>query len=260
MFITEGPSPEDNEKGKQKSPPPPTSSTCEEIPLVTVKEDTTNSQEVGLFSAPSTAKQNSSLPSSLIMGASPSSSSMLLKGDKEHHCGSGGFKPLIEVVSSSQQCNSDSNAEHLTKPSHSKLASLSDKATTISTAPEATKLETGGRWASSTKPERLATKPGSRMESGGLLIEEIDDNADFNVGRLPLTADEQAAIAKTDAALEKIKNRPISELSEEERVWYLAASAGSTLDSGAELDEETKTRLRERLRKTGLVDKTSLKF
>lgn len=101
------------------------------------------------------------------------------------------------------------------------------------------------------------------MESGGLLIEELtddDDDDDFNVGHLPLTADEQVAIAKTDAALERIKDRPISELSEEERVWQLAASAGSTLECGAELDEETKTRLKERLTKTGLVDKTSLKF
>jgi hypothetical protein len=108
------------------------------------------------------------------------------------------------------------------------------------------------------------TKPGSRLESEGLLIEEIDDDDDFNVGRLPLTADEKETIAQTDAALRSIKNRPISELSEEERVWQVAASAGSTSleggAEGAELDDETKARLRERLTKHGLLDKTSLKF
>lgn len=106
--------------------------------------------------------------------------------------------------------------------------------------------------------------PGSRLETGGLLIEEINDEEDFNIGRLPLTKDEKAAIVQTDAALQRIKGRPVSELSEEERVWKLAASAGSTSieggAEGAELDEETKARLRERLSKHGLVDKTSLKF
>ena len=281
-FITEGPPPEDNdEEVKRMSPPPPpdTVTTCEEIPLISAKNDIGDNQD-GLFSQ-STAKQNCPSPSFLIMGASPSPPSK------------SGFKPLIEVVSStsqqndSQECSQPSSnpprapiqpslttisesasrstkksAAPLPRDSSSKLAwsTVGDK---TYSAPESTELEGGGQWAvstSSTNPKPLQSKPESRLESGGLLIEEIDDD-DFNVGRLPLTVDEQAAIVRTDAALEGIKDRPISELSEEERVWQLAASAGSTsLEGGAELDKETKARLRERLGMHGLIDKTSLKF
>ena len=289
-FITEGlPPPKDNEEGEQTSPAPypahDTSSVGEDVPFITARNDSSDSQD-GFFSTRSTIKQSSPPSTSLIMGASPSPSSNC-------HPKSVGFKPLIEVVSSNQKSSSEERSQPFTSPSPtpvqppqstmscsttkkssissprdgSKLAWSSNKTPTA--APESTKLESGGQWAvnaSTTRPggERLKTKPGSRMESGGLLIEEIDDDDDFNVGHLPLTADEQAAIAQTDAALQRIKNRPISELSEEERVWQLAASAGSTSlegeTEGAELDEETKTRLRERLSKHGLIDKTSLKF
>ena len=292
-FITEGfPHPEDNEEGKQASPPlapcpaHDTSSVCEDVPFVTARNDASDSQD-GFFSTRLTDKQSSPHPSSLIMGTSPSPSS-------NRHPKSVGFKPLIEVVSSNQKSSSEEHSQPFTSPSPtpvqppqstmsrgttkksfispprdgSKLAWSSNK--TPAAAPESSELESGGQWAvnaSITRPEseRFKTKPESRMESGGLLIEEIDDDDDdFNVGHLPLTVDEQAAIAQTDAALQRIRNRPISELNEEERVWQLAASAGSTSleggAEGAELDEETKARLRERLSKHGLIDKTSLKF
>ena len=290
-FITEGPPPEDKKEMKQTSPSPPsdTSTTCEEIPLITAKNETSDSQD-GLFSR-STAQQNSPPHSSLIMGASPSPSA------DRHSSRSVGFKPLIEVVSStSQQNDSQERSQPSTNQSYGPPQSspttisestcsstkksacpfhgessrkpawstVSDKA---SAAPESTELESGGQWAISTSSTKLEpplkTKPESTLEGGGLLIEEIDnDNDDFSVGRLPLTAYERACIAQTDAALQRIKDRPISELSEEERVWQLAASAGSTEGGaeGAELDEETKARLRERLSKHGLIDKTSLKF
>ena len=284
-FITEGPPPpEDDNEGTQTSPPPApdTSSTGEEIPLITARNTASDSCKGGLFSTQSTTSLPA--PSSLIMGASSSP-------PPNHRVG---FKPLIEVVNSSesaQKKNSEKHSQSITPPqptiipestcgttnkssvssSHnsSKVAwsSVSGKAPA---APESTELESGGQWAvnaSTAKPELLKTKPGSRMESEGLLIEEIDDDDeddDFNVGRLPLTADEKAVITQTDAALQGIKNRPISELSEKERVWKLAASAGSTSvdggEEGAELDEETTDRLRERLSKHGLIDKTSLKF
>ena len=282
-FITEGPTPDDEEQ-----PPPDTSGTCEEIPLISAKHETSDSQE-GLFSMRSTTKQPSPPPSSLIMGAPPSPSSLL----KDHPSISSGFKPLIEVVSSTAEQTKETDDSEHSRPLHiiptsnhhstqttsstksaslhhqesSKLgwSSLSGKTTT---PPETTELVSGGQWAVSanvTKPEPVV-QPASTLGSGGLLIQEIDDDDDFNIGHLPLTVEEQAAIAETDAALERIKNRPISELSEGERVWQLAASVGSTStsveggDEGAELDEETKARLRERLTKSGLIDKTSLKF
>ena len=288
-FITEGsPPPEDDNEGKQMSPTPApdTSGTGEEIPLITTRNKASDSCEGGLFSTRSTASPPA--PSSLIMGAPPSPPPNRRVG----------FKPVIEVVNSSDSARKMNNEKHsqpiidptrtpdqptiipestrsTTKKSSvsssrdsSKLAWSSVTGKTPA-APESTELEIGGQWAvnasTANKTEPLKTKPGSKMESEGLLIEEIDDDDDdFNVGRLPLTADEKAVIAQTDAALQGIKNRPISELSEEERVWHLAASAGSTSleggAEGAELDEETKVRVRERLSKHGLIDKTSLKF
>lgn len=286
-FITEGsPPPEDDNEGKQTSPTPAldTSSTGEEIPLITARNKASDSCEGGLFSTRSTASPPA--PSSLIMGASPSPPPNRRVG----------FKPVIEVVNSSEKMNNEKHSQPNIDPTHTPAQpTIIPESTTRSTtkkssvsssrdssklawssvsgktpaAPESTELEIGGQWAvnasTANKTEPLKTKPGSRMESEGLLIEEIDDDDDdFNVGRLPLTADEKAVIAQTDAALQGIKNRPISELSEEERVWHLAASAGSTSledrAEEAELDEETKVRVRERLSKHGLVDKTSLKF
>ena len=287
VFITEGAT--HGESG-QAPPSTDTSTTCEEIPLITPKIEPTSHSQEGLFSTQSTAKQNSLPPSSLIIGTSPSPSS-LLKEDKDHHSDDVGFKPLIEVVSSTSK-KSDDGTEHgqpFSKPllpsqtsslhssksetssssvsvsplSHDsyKLAesSIGDKLAAISSSPGARELDSDGHWAvrvNSAKTEPPSTRP----DSGCLLIEEIDN--DFNIGHLPLTAEEQEAIAKANAVLEKIQNRPISELNQEERVWQLAASAGSTSleGGGADLDDETKTRLRERLTKSGLVDKTSLKF
>ena len=271
---------------------PGDSTNLEDLPLIVPRHEA-NTYQGGLFSSGSpatgTAKQ---IPSqSLIIGASPSnSSSQSVLKEKEQgppHNGSGfssggrGFRPLIEVVSSDESIQSQEHCRPLTKSQHPLTESTVTKTNPPTSAPGQShthqpsstgdksvppeSLELGGvaQWAFTTNmttPMSLQL-PSPAAASGGLLIEEIEDD-DFNVGQLPLTAAERAAINETNAALEKIKGRPVSELSEGERVWHLAASAGSTLEDRkeAELDDETKSRVRERLVKSGLSDKTSLKF
>ena len=270
----------------------------EEIPLIIPRHFTRSSSQDGLFSSTNSSSVRSKSeqipPQSLIMGTSPSDTPPLMvpaereDGKPSPSSSGGGFRPLIEVVSSEE--NNDTygtSVQHerpFTEPatttthpesalgpsgrphSHSPLIwSTGDSTSTA--APESKHLEDKGRWANITRAEhpplsRETGSTGSTHLTSRLLIEELEDDDNFNIGQLPLTAAEQAAIRETDAALEKIKDRAVGELSEEERVWYLAASAGSTLAGReeVELDEETRLRVRDRLAKTGLTDKTSLKF
>ena len=68
-------------------------------------------------------------------------------------------------------------------------------------------------------------------------------------------------IQKVDDALRNIEGKPDAELTQEERVWRLAASGGSTLEEEAvDLDAETKARLCHTIKEVGGTDKVSLKF
>ena len=275
----------------------------EELPVIAPRDES-NSCQQGLFSrghvTSTMPEQSSHHPHTLIMGAVPSpppSPSFLQDKVQPTSRAGRGFKPLIEVVSSSDQADDEectmsdvnppftkttptttSNLSMMpltsetesrpTAPLHKDDHPLTRSSQDHDALPEAGQVETpesGGLWAVAaqvTKPHSLQAST-TTSSSAGLMIEEIDDeDEDFNIGQLPLTALERAAIGQTDAALERIKNKLASELTQEERVWQLAASAGSTLvgREEAELDEETKSRVRERLSNSGLTDKTTLKF
>ena len=185
-FITEGPPPppEDNDKDSQISPPD-TSSTDEEIPLITARNEASDSDN-GLFSKRSTVNQSS--PSSLLMEASPSPSN--------HHstCRSVRFKPLIEVVSSSN--DSEEVSGPFTKPTHSPIqhSAISDSTLTAtrkspvtslrhnsrelawstisdktSAAPECRELESGGQWAVNASTAKLKTDESLKTKPGIIL-------------------------------------------------------------------------------------------
>ena len=235
--------------------------TVEEIPLITPSQGAAISQD-GLFSKTATA-DHAPPNQALIIGVAPT-----VDKSKER------FRPLIEEVISEdfeQHRGDNDNIDHDT--TNSKTRPHTTKSVTLAAAPptshahqsppEETVLEAGGQWAciGDTAKLRPSTPPISKPLADGLLIEEIEED-DFNIGQLPLTSAEQAAIAEADAMLKRVKDCSLNELSQEERVWQLAASAGSTLEEekGVELDEMTKARVRERLDKHGLIDKTSLKF
>ena len=228
----------------------------EEVTLIAPTQNNTPSQGgCGLFST-TTRYEQAPPTQALLMGAASSQQPDCLPEDvsKER------FRPLIEVVRSEDDC--DDHEVSVTKPSMLASAPPTSHAHIVqSTTPESTELETGGQWAYTGGVTKLRPSSPPTSAGGGLLIEEIEED-DFNIGQLPLTPAEQSAIAETDAVMERIKDRPVSELSNEERVWLLAASVGSTVEEGkgVELDENTKERVRERLDKCGLIDKTSLKF
>lgn len=65
-------------------------------------------------------------------------------------------------------------------------------------------------------------------------------------------------VRHAESALESLRSKPESQLTTEEKIWQLAAKAGSTLESDrVELDHQTKERLHERLGNAGLLDKVS---
>ena len=250
-----------------------------DLPLIVPRRQTSACQD-GLFSVGSARlASEQTTPHSLIIGASPSPKSE----DEQRQVSSNwitekGCGPLIEVVSSKQTSEEQSHSDELeptigpcpTEPSTNSLATappvshthLAQSAQGKDHILKTTEMEGEGQWAFTTSTTELLM-PSSKKPplTGPLLIEEIEDD-DFNIGELPLTAAERAAIDETEAALERIRGKDVDELSEGERVWHLAASAGSTLPEReeAELDDKTKSRVLERLEKFGLTDKTSLKF
>lgn len=85
------------------------------------------------------------------------------------------------------------------------------------------------------------------------------ESSEFKLSDVPLV--DAGIIQKVDDALRNIEGKPAAELTQEERVWQLAASAGSTLEGEAiDLDAQTKARLRHTIEEVGGEDKVSLKF
>ena len=91
-----------------------------------------------------------------------------------------------------------------------------------------------------------------------LKVEEVSPS-DFKLSDVPIVDAE--VLQKVDDMLGAIEGKPESQLTQEEKVWRLAASGGSTQDSDTvALDPETKARLQHTLKESGMLDKVSLKF
>ncbi len=86
------------------------------------------------------------------------------------------------------------------------------------------------------------------------------DYSHIRLADIPLIKDE-SEILEVDAVLKRLKTKPPSDWTPEEKVWYLAAKGGSSIESDQlELDSQTKSRVKERLSKAGVLDKVSLSF
>lgn len=89
----------------------------------------------------------------------------------------------------------------------------------------------------------------------------VEELSEFKFSDVPLV--DPDTIQQVDAALENIKGKSDAELTQEEKVWRLAACGGSSLVQEREdvvLDHETKSRLKHSLQEAGVLDKVSLKF
>jgi hypothetical protein len=92
-----------------------------------------------------------------------------------------------------------------------------------------------------------------------LLHEATPSEPEFKLSDVPLV--DAHVVQEVDDALRSIEGKPDADLTQEERVWRLAASGGSTLEEQAiDLDAQTKARLRHTLKEAGATDKVSLKF
>ena len=152
---------------------------------------------------------------------------IMKKQDSKHQRQS--KKPLIEVLSSSETTLPD-DAEPDVKATVQATGGVEELA-------DHEKTE-GERWAfSADKSKQLEPSVAVGSHNGGLLIEEVD-------------SDEETRSSK-----------PESQQTVDDKVWQLAAKAGSTLDSDrVELDHQTREKLHKRLDNAGLLDKVSLAF
>ena len=83
--------------------------------------------------------------------------------------------------------------------------------------------------------------------------------SDFRLSDVPIV--DPVIIKKVDDALRQIEGKSDSELTQEEKVWRLAASGGSTQkEESVDLDFQTKERLQLTLKDAGVIDKVSLRF
>ena len=89
----------------------------------------------------------------------------------------------------------------------------------------------------------------------------LDTSSDFKLSDVPIVS--PFILQEVNQALERIEGKRESDLTEEDKVWKLAVSGGSTDEherDGVELDAQTKERLKHTLEQTGATDKVSLKF
>lgn len=99
-----------------------------------------------------------------------------------------------------------------------------------------------------------------------MAVEEIEDTpaSEGRPGVLGSHGDDDdhdPCIQVATAIMDPHSGKPESELSREEKIWLLAEKAGSTLpEDRVELDFGTKQRVKDRLKKSGFVDKVSLAF
>lgn len=183
------------------------------------------------------------------------------------------FRPVIEVIASS----SDPQLLH----SETTSAEMRDTDTGVA----------GEQWAITVSEEKGRSSEDENGET--MVVEEIEDIelvkpepftkshdddmpgplasetqvcpvgelSEFNFADVPLV--DPDTIQQVDAALEGIRGKCEAELTQEEKVWKLAACGGSSLDQEREdvgLDPETKSRLKHTLQQAGVLDKVSLKF
>lgn len=144
--------------------------------------------------------------------------------------------------------------------------------------PESSETAHGGEWATLVANIPLVEEVSSESsteeqiaQEGGILVEDLDEKEhaiqkpseskiqpQIRLAGVPTITD-QSEIDQVEMALEALRSKPESELTEEEKVWRLAAMAGSTLEGErVELDPQTKAQVRERLREAGTLEKVSL--
>lgn len=88
------------------------------------------------------------------------------------------------------------------------------------------------------------------------LVQELSE---YKFSDVPLV--DQETLQQVDTALQSIRGKADAELTEEEKVWRLAACGGSSLqEDRQDLDPETSSKLKQTLKQAGLLDKVSLKF
>ena len=142
-------------------------------------------------------------------------------------------------------------------------------------------VETGGEWAVVCPAEKREVQltPPDRVEQI-IEMEDVEENKEGEekngakeieetngqrylfekLSDVPAVRD-QSEIEAADRALERLAGRPPHQLSPSDRVWELAARGGSTQSGEAvPLDSESRERVRERLYKHKLTDKTTLAF
>ena len=142
-------------------------------------------------------------------------------------------------------------------------------------------VETGGEWAVVCPAEKREVQltPPDRVEQI-IEMEDVEENKEGDekngakeieetngqcylfekLSDVPAVRD-QSEIEAADRALERLAGRPPHQLSPSDRVWELAARGGSTQSGEAvPLDSESRERVRERLYKHKLTDKTTLAF
>ena len=108
-----------------------------------------------------------------------------------------------------------------------------------------------------TKPTTTTLPP----ESPPTLAAQEIPKPEFDFSDIPLVDDE--TLQRVDSALDSIRGKADAELTDEEKVWKLAARGGSSLEQermDVVLDPDTKSRLQHTLGEAGLLDKVSLKF
>ncbi len=134
------------------------------------------------------------------------------------------------------------------------------------------KVSHGGVWATPLVHPPPREAPGKQTRSEDLLVQDITDEEIGEVGssppdyshvrlaEIPLIKNE-SEIQEADAVLRRLKTKPRADWTPEERVWYLAAQGGSSIEGEqVELDAQTKARVKERLSEAGVLDNVSLSF
>lgn len=231
-----------------------------DIPLIKPKtSDEDRQREIinpGLFSAaPSSRRDNDH--ASLFTIDPPSSPSLRDCSTEQYHpmtaevdppptdeeVGSQGFKPIIQVVSSSD----------------GDLSMPSKQSRTVSFASQTDGDNGDGSvWATTANTSSQPTNTAAKHEP--LLIEEIEDDPP-GLQQFDKTQANHDTVVEASEALSRVQATPTSQLSLEEKMWQLAAVGGSTIeDDEVQLDQETKRKLRARLNEAGNLDKVSLQF